>query len=168
MTTDERPDWLRKTDIVDLVTCVLVMSPDIRFVALGAVHRGAALFVLEGESPETGEPYYRLLGDGVEFGEHSRDAVVREFDEELSVELADPTHVGTFERMFTYDGETGHEVWRVYEGHIVEDWPYDRDSFTFVEPEFGTEHLARWMPIDRLRDDDTTFYAPEVLDALGV
>lgn len=75
--------------------------------------------------------------------------------------------MGTFERVFSYDGKTGHEVWRVYEGHISEDWPYDRESFTFVEPEFDTECLARWMPIKRLRDENTTFYAPEVLDALG-
>lgn len=144
------------------------MTGDIRFVALGAVHREDELLVFEGEAPESGDPYYRLLGGGVEFGERSRDAVVREFDEELGVEFADPTRVGTFERVFSHGGETGHEVWRVYEGHIVEDWPYDRESFTFTEPELGTEHLARWMPVESLRADETTFYAPEVLGALNV
>jgi len=143
------------------------MTADVRFVALGAVWRADDLLVFEGETPGTGETYYRLLGGGVEFGEHSRDAVVREFDEELGVEFVDPTPVGTFERVFTVDGERAHEVWRVYEGVIAESWPYDRESFTFVEPELGTEHLARWMPVERLRDDDTTFYAPEVLDALN-
>ena len=142
------------------------MTSEIRVVALGAVHRGDDVLVFQGESPETGEPYYRLLGGGVEFGEHSRDAVTREFSEELGVEFVEPTLVGTFERVFTYDGETAHELWRVYEGHIVEDWPYDRESFTFVEPELGTELLACWMPTERLRDDDTTFYAPAVLNAL--
>lgn len=142
------------------------MPSNIRFVALGAVRRGDELLVFEGDVPDTGETYYRLLGGGVEFGEESRDAVVREFGEELDVEFADPSLVGTFERVFTYGGEPEHEVWRVYEGHIVEDWPYDRDSFTFVEPEFDTEHLARWMPVERLRDRQTTFYSPEVLDAL--
>jgi ADP-ribose pyrophosphatase YjhB (NUDIX family) len=144
------------------------MSHDIRVVALGAVRRDDELLVQEHESPETGDPFYRLLGGGVKFGEHSRDAVVREFDEELGVELAEPTLAGTFERVFSYDGETGHEVWRVYEANIREAWPYNRESFTFIEPEFGTEHLARWMPIKRLRDEDTTFYVPEVLDALGL
>ncbi len=98
--------------------------------------------------------------------EHSRDAVTREFTEELGVEFAEPTLVGTFERVFTYDGKTAHELWRVYEGHIVQDWPYDRESFTFVEPELDTKLLACWMPVERLRDDETTFYAPAVLDAL--
>lgn len=142
------------------------MTPDIRFVALGAAFRGDELLVSEGESPSTGEPFYRLLGGGVEFGEHSRDAVVREFDEELGVRFADPTRVGTFERVFTYDGELEHEVWRVYEGRIEEDWPYERESFAFVDPDTDAEHLVRWLPVERLRDRETTFYTPEVLDAL--
>jgi len=142
------------------------VTAGIRFVALGAVRRGDELLVSEGELPSTGESYYRLLGGGVEFGEHSETAVVREFDEELGVEFTDPTHVGAFERVFTYDGDTEHEVWQVYEGDIAEEWPYDRESFTFVEPEHDTEHVARWVSVDRLRDDDTTFYASEVLDAL--
>lgn len=142
------------------------MVSRIRVVALGAVQRGDEILVFEEESPDTGETFYRLLGGGVEFGEHSQDAVTREFKEELGVEFADPTLVDTFEHVFTYDGKTNHEVWRVYEGHIVEDWPYERESFTYTEPELGTEHLARWMPIDRLRDPKTTFYVPEVLDGL--
>ena len=142
------------------------MTDEIRSVALGAVRRDDELLVWEGES-ESGEPFYRLLGGGVEFDEHSREAVVREFDEELGAELLDPTAVGTFERVFEHSGETAHEVWRVYEGKIAENWLYDRESFSFVEPEHGTEHVARWVPVERLRRAEVTFYAPEVLDALA-
>lgn len=142
------------------------MTPDIRLLALGAVRRGDELLVEEGADPETDDPFYRLLGGGVEFGEHSRDAVVREFAEELGVEFAVAAHVGTFEQVFPYDGETHHEVWRVYEGRIVDDWPYEEASFWFTEPDLGTEHLARWIPIDDLRDDRTTFHETAVLDAL--
>lgn len=144
------------------------MPSNIRFVALGAVRRGDELLVFESESPDTGETYYRFLGGGVEFGEHSRDAVTREFQEELGVEFVAASAVGTFERVFTFDGATAHEVWRVYEGQIIEDWPYERDSFTFTEPELDTEQFARWLPIETLRDAETTFYAPAVLDALEV
>lgn len=65
-----------------------------------------------------------------------------------------------------YDGQPEHEVWRVYEGRIEEDWPSERESFGFVDPDTDTEQLARWLPAERLRDHDATFYAPEVLDAL--
>lgn len=142
------------------------MASDIRVVALGAVSRDDELLVYEGTDPQTGELFYRLLGGGVEFGEHSREAVIREFKEELDVDLLDPELVGTFERLFTFAGATGHEIWRVYEGDIAEAWPYERDSFTFVEPELDIELDAYWVPVEELRSDDTTFHAPAVLDAL--
>lgn len=144
------------------------MSRAIRVVALGAVTRDEELLVWRDEPQATGAPFYRLLGGGVEFGEHSRAAVVREFDEELGVTFADPSHVGTFESVFTVGGETEHELWRVYDGRIVEEWPYECDSFRFVEPDDDIEHTAEWVAAGDLRADDTTFYTPAVLDALGV
>ncbi|MFB6119401.1 NUDIX domain-containing protein [Halosegnis sp.] len=144
------------------------MGADIRVVALGAVQRDDELLVFEGQSPDTEAAFYRSLGRRRRFGEHSSDAAVREFNEELGVTFTDPTDVGTFERVLSYDGDTAHETWRVYEGTLVEEWPYDRDAFTFVEPEFGTEHRACWLSIERLRADGTTFYTPEVLDAVSM
>lgn len=143
------------------------MAPDIRLVALGAVRRGDDLLVEEGADPETDEPFYRLPGGGVEFGEHSRDAVRREFAEELDVGFRVSGSVGTFEQVFRYGGERNHEVWRVYEGRIVEDWPYEEESFRFTEPDLGSEHQAQWLPIEELRGDRTTFHVPAVLDALA-
>lgn len=142
------------------------MPTDIRVLALGAVFRDDELLVYESDDPDSGEPFYRLLGGGVEFGEHSREALQREFDEELGVTLAEPELVGTFERVFTFDGEPGHEVWRVYAARIIEDWPYEQDAFTFYEPELDLEILARWMPVERLRAEETTFHSEAVLDAL--
>ena len=151
-----------------LRACAGGETRDIGVVALCAVRRGDELLVYSDESPVTGALFYRRLSGGVEFGEHSRAATLREFDEELSVVLVDPTPVGPFERVFTVAGETKHELWRVYDGRIVEDWPYERDSFRFVEPKDGTEHTAEWVAGDRLRADETTFYTPAVLDARGV
>lgn len=138
---------------------------EIRPVALGAVRRGDALLVFEDRDPTTGEQFYRLLGGGVEFGEHSREAVVREFAEELGVKFRVDGHVGTFERVFEHDGETGHEIWRVYAGDIVEEWPYEEDEFEFREPELDETFTAHWMDTETLRED-VTFYSPAVLDAL--
>lgn len=138
---------------------------EIRPVALGAVRRGEQLLVFEDTDPTTGETFYRLLGGGVEFGEHSREAVVREFREELNVEFLIDQQVGTFERVFEYDGDTGHEIWRVYGGEIVEDWPYERESFEFREPDLDETFTARWLDIETLRAD-VTFYSEPVLDAL--
>lgn len=138
----------------------------IRPLALAVVRRGEELLVSEGYDPTTDETFYRPLGGGIEFGEHSRDAVVREFDEELGVELVDPTLVGTYERTFTFDGEQGHEIWRVYEGEIVEDWPYEEDEFTAYEPDLDEEFHVCWKHPSAFREDGEIFYYEGILDDL--
>ncbi|GAA0659436.1 NUDIX hydrolase [Salarchaeum japonicum] len=133
---------------------------DIRPVALGVLRRGDEVLLARHHDPETGEAFYRPLGGGFEFGEHSRDAVVREFAEELGVEFTVERRLGTFERAFEFDGERGHEVWRLYEGETVEDWPYERDEFVGEEPELDETFPVEWVEIDSL--DDRTVY-PESL-----
>jgi 8-oxo-dGTP pyrophosphatase MutT (NUDIX family) len=138
----------------------------IRPVALAAVRReNGEILVSKDYEPGEAEPFYRFIGGGVEFGEHSREAVVREFREELGVELTNVSLRGTHENVFTFDGEQGHEIWRVYEGDIAEDWPYERDRFEGHEPELDETFEATWMVPDRLRDD-VTFYDPVVLSDL--
>ena len=138
----------------------------IRPVALAAVRRkNGEILVSKDYEPGVDEPFYRPIGGGVEFGEHSREAVVREFGEEIDVELTNVSLVGTHENVFTFDGEQGHEIWRVYEGDIAEDWPYERDRFEGREPELDETYEATWMAPERLRND-VTFYDPVVLDDL--
>jgi 8-oxo-dGTP pyrophosphatase MutT (NUDIX family) len=139
----------------------------IRPVALAVVRKESGkLLVSKDYEPGADEPFYRLIGGGVEFSEHSREAVVREFHEGLGVTLTDVTHFGTYEEVFTFDGEQGHEIWRVFKGDITEDWPYERDRFEGHEPELDETYEAVWMPPDRLRNE-VTFYDPIVLDDLA-
>lgn len=59
--------------------------------------------------------FYRPLGGGVEFGEHSRDALAREIKEELNAEIEDAQLLGVIENIFTHEGRQGHEVVFVYD-----------------------------------------------------
>ncbi|WP_435076071.1 NUDIX domain-containing protein [Halococcus sp. AFM35] len=139
---------------------------EIRPVALAAVRReNGEILVAEHEDPDENDPFYRLIGGGVEFGEHSRDAVVREFREELDVTLTNVAHIGTYERTFTFDGERSHEIWRVFAGDIAEGWPYKHERFEGHEPELGETFAVTWLAPNRLRND-VTFYDPIVLDDL--
>ena len=76
--------------------------------------------VLRASDPSDGGTFHRLLGGGVELGERSEEAVVREIAEELRATLVDPRLLGVLENVFTYDGERGHEVVFVYAGRLVE------------------------------------------------
>lgn len=135
----------------------------IRPLALGVPTRGEEALLAEHEDPATGERYYRPVGGGIEFGEHSREAVRREFAEELEVTVTESALLETFERVFTFGGETAHEIWRCYHVEIEEDWPYGRDAFTAYEPELDEEFPVRWLGTDEIAEH--TVY-PESLPEL--
>jgi len=97
--------------------------------------------VLRGHDPEGDHAFHRLIGGGVELGERSADAIVREVAEELRSTLIDAELLGVVENVFTYAGELGHEVVFVYAGRLAEGdvvppdggWYDDVGSPMFVE-----------------------------------
>ncbi|USZ67766.1 NUDIX domain-containing protein [Halorussus salilacus] len=134
----------------------------VRVSARGVVRRGEELLVERGRDPATGDSFYSLLGGGVRFGEHTEDALRREFDEELGVTLERVSSLGTYEEVFAVDGETRHEVWRVYEADIAESWPYEVDEFEGNEPERDEVVECVWKPPSAFADGGETLY-PEGL-----
>ena len=147
----------------------------IRVVALGIPQREredgtSEVLVSECDDPDPapGEPgtFYRPLGGGVAFGEHSEDALVREFAEEISVTVSGVEPAGTYEDVFVYAGETNHEVWRVYEPTVEEDWMYDWDRFVGYEPELDERIDCRWLPVSAFTAGEKTFYPEGALAAL--
>jgi len=149
-----------------------VTDRSVRVVALGLPQRERAdgtheVLVSECQGPtpgtETSRTFYRPLGGGVEFGEHSEDALVREFAEELSVTVSGVERVGTYEDVFAFDGATHHEVWRVYEPIVEEDWVYDRDCFVGYEPELDERIDCCWLPLSAFTAGEKTFYPEDAL-----
>jgi 8-oxo-dGTP pyrophosphatase MutT (NUDIX family) len=54
--------------------------------------------------------YYRPLGGGIEYGESSREAIVREIQEELGARVENLQLLGVLENIFVYEGQLGHEI----------------------------------------------------------
>lgn len=138
-------------------------SRTIRVVALGVIQRGEELLVSELYDPDEDYHFYRPLGGGIEFGELGHQTLKREFDEELGVELTDVEYLETYEDVFTFDGEQEHEIWRLYEATIVEEWPYERERMMGHEPEIGEEFPVVWKHPSAFTDDDETIYPEELL-----
>jgi 8-oxo-dGTP pyrophosphatase MutT (NUDIX family) len=86
-------------------------------------------------------PFHRLIGGGVELGERSVDAVVREIGEELGTTLLQPRLLGVLESIFVFEGEPRHEVVFVYTGELADSgtvppgggWFQDNDEPMFVQ-----------------------------------
>jgi ADP-ribose pyrophosphatase YjhB (NUDIX family) len=97
-------------------------------------------------SRENPEGYHRLVGGGVEFGETSHEAVVREVREELGATLIAPCLLGVLENHFELDGDPGHEVVFVYSGRL--------DPPDTVPPQGGMfadndqTMPVEWRPVD--------------------
>ncbi|WP_231182709.1 NUDIX domain-containing protein [Haladaptatus sp. DYF46] len=141
-------------------------EPHIRVSARGLVRRGDELLVAREPRSDANPPYHYPLGGGVQFGEHSEEALHREFEEELGVSLSNVTHFETYEAVFTFGGRRHHEIWRVYEAVIDEAWPYERDEFPGYEPEHDERIACVWKSSADFRDEDDpeTLY-PEALVA---
>jgi 8-oxo-dGTP pyrophosphatase MutT (NUDIX family) len=129
---------------------------DIRPVAVGVAHRngGDEILLSRLRDEQAGETFYRPIGGGIEFGELSEATLVREFREELSVEVVEHELVETLENTFTFQGNEGHEIWFLYEVEFAEGWPYDRDEFEIHETEHGHDERfpAERVPLDELAD----------------
>ena len=82
----------------------------IRTIVLGIFLHEDRLLVFRGDDPTRNVVFYRPLGGGIEFGEPSADAFVREIREELGAELTAVRYLGMLENIFTHAGKRGHEI----------------------------------------------------------
>ena len=71
------------------------------------------ILVNEAHDPVKDQSYCRPLGGGIDFGEPSELAVVREIREELGAAVTNLRFLGTLENIFTYLGKPGHEIIQV-------------------------------------------------------
>jgi 8-oxo-dGTP pyrophosphatase MutT (NUDIX family) len=119
----------------------------IRVIALGVFLNQGKILVFQGYDPFDGDTFFRPLGGGVEFGETSRDALVREIREELGLEIKDPKFLGTLENIFIYQGEPGHEIVMVYDAKFVDPKTYTETNLHYVEGE-GEELPCHWLALE--------------------
>lgn len=143
------PAYMRPLHIRPIVLCLFL-------------HRGRIL-VFRGYDIVKQAHYYRPLGGGIEFGETSRDAVVREIREELGAEIENVRRLGTLESIFTLEGEAGHEIVFVFDATFVDRSYYEEAVLT------GREHeatfRAEWKSLDELTQGEARL-VPDGLAAL--
>jgi ADP-ribose pyrophosphatase YjhB (NUDIX family) len=136
----------------------------IRVLALGIIWRGDELLLMESYDPTKGETFYRPLGGGVEFGEHARDALIREFNEELSAELVNIRYLGTLENIFTYGGQPGHEIIMLFQADFADETLFTRENLVAIEDQ---ERIpTAWKRLANFTDE-TPLYPEGLRDLLA-
>src|SRR4051794_20138548 len=142
---------------------VTSMGSSIRPIALGLIRRREQILVFEGRDDVKGETYYRPLGGGVEFGERSEDALVREFREELDAEIVVKERLGVLENVYAYRGNPGHEIAFLYEAEFVDASLYAKDEMKILDD----PATARWVDLRDFRNGSKILYPVGLTELLS-
>ena len=137
--------------------------PFIRVIAICTFLRDNRLLVFEAFDAVKGTPFYRPLGGGVDPGETSADALVREIREEMGQEITDLRLLGVLESIFTVGERAGHEIVFVYDGRFCDESVYAQPAFTIHE---ATGEVIRAVWRELASFDDYQRLVPEKLLAL--
>ncbi len=131
---------------------IMYKSGEIRVLALGLITQRDRIFVSQGYDPGKQETFYRIMGGGIEFGEHSRDALQREFQEEIQAELTNIKYLGCMESLFQFRGKPGHEIIFIYQCDFLDPKYYQLEQIEFSEKE--RQKIALWVPIEKFKSGE--------------
>jgi len=137
----------------------------VRPIAVCIFRNGNRILVGEGRDCVKEETFYRPLGGTIEFGEHSREAIVREIREELGAEIAQVRFLGALENIFTYEGNLGHEIVLVYEADFADESMYEKPVVNGVE-EGNWFFPAVWKSLSDFEDGSALLYPDGLLELL--
>ncbi|MGC5700770.1 NUDIX hydrolase [Pseudomonas sp. NFXW11] len=118
-------------------------EPRIRALALCVFHHQGKILVNQFLDADTQQLLFRPLGGGIDFGEHSAQAIVREVQEELGQSINSLRLIGTLESLFTFAGKPGHELVQVYDARFDDESLYLRAQLDAAESD-GAPFVARW------------------------
>lgn len=135
---------------------------EIRVLALGLIRDGNRIFVSEGYDPVKQQTFYRAMGGGVDFGETSLEALKREFQEEIQADLTNIRYLGCLENIFTFNGQSGHEIIQLFESDFVDPKFYQLDKLDFSEGE--RQKTALWVDINRFKSGELRLVPEQFLD----
>ncbi|QYO68803.1 NUDIX domain-containing protein [Leptolyngbya sp. 7M] len=139
-------------------------QPQIRVITLGLIKTSTHLLVSSGYDSVKQQAFYRALGGGVEFGEAGRDALRREFQEEIQAELTNIQYLGCIENRFVYEDKSGHELVLLYQCDLADPQFYQQEVISGYE---GDQMLtAHWVEIERFKSGELLLVPEECLQYL--
>jgi ADP-ribose pyrophosphatase YjhB (NUDIX family) len=141
-------------------------APGIRVKALGLHWRGDALLVMDVFDDAGRVKGVRPLGGTVEFGETWQDTLIREFQEELSVDVQITSAPLFVENIYWHEGVQGHEVLFLATVTFPDGAFAGQDEIHFAEDN-GVMCRASWRSLASLRSDRIALYPDGLVDVLA-
>lgn len=138
----------------------------IRPIAICVFSKDDRILVFEGYDPSRKKTFYRPLGGGIEFGEHSEVTIRRELMEEINAEVGELRYLGTLENIFTFDGAIGHEIVQVYDGALKESGLYEQAVIVGHEADVEESFKAMWKSLHEFGEGKSILYPDGLLELL--
>lgn len=135
---------------------------EIRPIVLGIAKKDNKILVSEGHDKVKNETFYRSIGGGIEFLENSKDALKREFREELNIDINVGEFLGISENIFTYNGKNAHELILFYNVHI-KDSDY-KEKYHIIDDNCKTD--AMWIEVDKFINKELKIYPEQMFKYL--
>ena len=135
----------------------------IRASAICVIRHQDQILAALGYAPAKGE-FYRPLGGEIEFGERSRDTVVREIREEIRAEVTNLRYLGTIENLYDRGGVPTHELVLAYEAEFVDQTLNERSVITGMEE--GEMFESEWVPFSEFASGQATLFPEGLLELL--
>jgi 8-oxo-dGTP pyrophosphatase MutT (NUDIX family) len=139
-----------------------VKDGNIRPLSLAIITHHGKVLVMDGYDQKKDQKFYRILGGGIEAGEYGKDALQREFMEELNVKLKNVEYLRTIENIFTLNGKQGHEIILVYRAELTSDELYNLDSIPILDSDAGNS--AWWVEISKFKDGTEILYPESIIE----
>lgn len=105
------------------------------------------------------------IGGGVDFGETSVAAAIREVEEEIGATAVGLILLGISENIFDYNGKPGHEIVFVYEGRFADETLYQQEIVHGVESN-GAPIVMRWIERTALLNDELLVFPDGIKNML--
>lgn len=99
---------------------------------------------------EAKDDFWVVPGGRPRLYESSRDALIREMDEEIATRVEVLRLLWVVENFFEYFGERLHELSFYYQMSLPEDSPYRDVGVDFTGQEGGVTLLFHWFPINKI------------------
>ena len=136
---------------------------EIRPIVLGIVKKENKILVSKGYDKVKDEVFYRSIGGGIEFLEESKEALKREFKEELNIDISVGEFLGIAENIFTYNGKNAHELILFYNVDI-KDKDYKK-KYHIVDDNCETD--ATWIDINKFKNKELKIYPEQMFRYLS-
>ncbi|KGR77421.1 NUDIX hydrolase [Ureibacillus manganicus] len=108
--------------------------------------------------------YYRPIGGTIELGEKSDETIIREFYEELGVEIVIKSYISCLENIFYIYENVGHEITQIYLVDFKDKDLYQNEYFIVSEKNKVTR--AIWVAKEELLLGNKILYPNGLIDLL--